>query len=191
MALLGAVRAWNCSPENCGPVLRGRRNGTPVYGRFGSAVPLVLEVWYAAHPSSVAVSREHRPAKTDRLDTELPKRGFLGWLRGDEGIAAWRACRRLPKRTPSGPTASANAWWGNARGLDADSHRGLNTLRPVANRRLAPTACSDPVTRMHESEPIWRASAHVARTPLDQPRDHRPSSSEGMSVPLAPYNIAV
>src|SRR5215831_9848974 len=40
---------------------------------------------HAIHPSSVAVSREHRRAKTDRLDTELLKRGFLGWLRGDRG----------------------------------------------------------------------------------------------------------
>jgi transposase len=31
----------------------------------------------------VAVSREHRRAKTDRLDTELLKRTFLGWLRGE------------------------------------------------------------------------------------------------------------
>ncbi|HEX4828053.1 MAG TPA: transposase, partial [Xanthobacteraceae bacterium] len=30
-----------------------------------------------------AVSREHRRAKTDRLDTELLKRAFLGWLRGE------------------------------------------------------------------------------------------------------------
>ena len=37
------------------------------------------------HPSSVAVSREHRRAKTDRLDTELLKRAFLGWLRGERG----------------------------------------------------------------------------------------------------------
>ena len=37
------------------------------------------------HPSSVAVSRQHRRAKTDRLDTELLKRGFLGWLRGERG----------------------------------------------------------------------------------------------------------
>jgi transposase len=37
------------------------------------------------HPSSVAVSREHRRAKTDRLDTELLKRGFFGWLRGERG----------------------------------------------------------------------------------------------------------
>jgi transposase len=35
------------------------------------------------HPTSVAVSREHRRAKTDRLDTELLKRAFLGWLRGE------------------------------------------------------------------------------------------------------------
>src|ERR1700682_510770 len=38
---------------------------------------------YGIHPTSVAVSREHRRAKTDRLDTELLKRAFLGWLRGE------------------------------------------------------------------------------------------------------------
>src|SRR6185503_11772546 len=43
---------------------------------------------HVIHPSSVAVSREHRRAKTDRLDTELLKRGFLGWLRGERVNAA-------------------------------------------------------------------------------------------------------
>ena len=38
---------------------------------------------YVIHPSSVPVPREHRRAKTDRLDTELLKRAFLGWLRGE------------------------------------------------------------------------------------------------------------
>ena len=38
---------------------------------------------YVIHPTSVAVSREHRRAKTDRLDTELLKRAFLGWLHGE------------------------------------------------------------------------------------------------------------
>jgi transposase len=38
---------------------------------------------YVIHPNSVAVSREHRRAKTDRLDAELLKRAFLGWLRGE------------------------------------------------------------------------------------------------------------
>ena len=47
------------------------------------------------HPSSVAVSREHRRAKTDRLDTELLKRGVPGVAAGIGAIAAWRACQRL------------------------------------------------------------------------------------------------
>jgi transposase len=38
---------------------------------------------HVLHSASVAVSREHRRAKTDRLDTELLKRAFLGWLRGE------------------------------------------------------------------------------------------------------------
>jgi transposase len=38
---------------------------------------------HVIHPTSVAVSRDHRRAKTDRLDTELLKRAFLGWLRGE------------------------------------------------------------------------------------------------------------
>jgi len=38
---------------------------------------------YVIHPSSVAVPREHRRAKTDRLDTEMLIRVVLGWLRGE------------------------------------------------------------------------------------------------------------
>ena len=40
---------------------------------------------HVIHATSVAVSREHRRAKTDRLDTAMLKRGFLGWLRGERG----------------------------------------------------------------------------------------------------------
>ena len=38
---------------------------------------------YVVHSTSVAVLREHRRAKTDRLDTEMLIRVFLGWLRGE------------------------------------------------------------------------------------------------------------
>jgi transposase len=38
---------------------------------------------YVIHASSVAVAREHRRAKTDRLDTEGLMRAFVGWLRGE------------------------------------------------------------------------------------------------------------
>jgi len=40
---------------------------------------------YVIHATSVAISREHRRAKTDRIDTAMLKRGFLGWLRGERG----------------------------------------------------------------------------------------------------------
>jgi transposase len=40
---------------------------------------------HVIHSSSVAVSRENRRAKTDRLDTAMLMRVFLGWLRGERG----------------------------------------------------------------------------------------------------------
>src|SRR3954454_4121567 len=55
-------------------------------------------------PTSVAVSREHRRAKTDRLDTELLKRAFLGWLRGEPahcGMAAIRTLEEEDARRPN------------------------------------------------------------------------------------------
>jgi transposase len=38
---------------------------------------------YVIHSTSIPVSREHRRAKSDRLDTQLLMRGVLGWLRGE------------------------------------------------------------------------------------------------------------
>jgi transposase len=40
---------------------------------------------HVIHPTSVAVSREHRRSKTDRLDTAMLMRVFFGWLRGERG----------------------------------------------------------------------------------------------------------
>src|SRR3954462_1932495 len=40
---------------------------------------------HVIHSSSVAVSREHKRAKTDRLDTAMLMRVVLGWLRGERG----------------------------------------------------------------------------------------------------------
>jgi transposase len=38
---------------------------------------------YVIHPTSIPVSREHRRAKTDRLDARQLLRAVLGWLRGE------------------------------------------------------------------------------------------------------------
>src|ERR1700751_3795514 len=40
---------------------------------------------HVIHATSVAVSREHRRAKMDRIDTAMLQRGFLGCLRGERG----------------------------------------------------------------------------------------------------------
>jgi transposase len=59
---------------------------------------------HVIHPTSVAVSREHRRAKTDRLDTELLKRAFLGWLRGEPdhcGMAAIPTLEQEDAKRPS------------------------------------------------------------------------------------------
>ena len=40
---------------------------------------------HVIHATSVAISREHKRAKTDRLDTAMLMRVFLGWLRGERG----------------------------------------------------------------------------------------------------------
>src|SRR5437588_2210746 len=90
------------SPERLLALLHRWRDEAVRAGRTITRIALAFEAgrdgfwlarWLAArgieahviHASSVAVSREHRRAKTDRLDTELLKRGFLGWLRGERG----------------------------------------------------------------------------------------------------------
>jgi transposase len=59
---------------------------------------------HVIHASSVAVSREHRRAKTDRLDTELLDRAFVGWLRGERDhckTAAIPSLREEDAKRPS------------------------------------------------------------------------------------------
>src|SRR5215212_8738848 len=60
---------------------------------------------YVIHPTSVAVSREHRRAKTDRLDTALLKRVFLGWLRGEPGHCTMAAIPTLEEEDARRPGA--------------------------------------------------------------------------------------
>jgi len=85
-ALLKLLDRWRMEAEKAGHNIK-RITVAFEAGRDG----FWLARWLSArgieahviHASSVAVSREHRRAKTDRLDTELLKRAFLGWLRGE------------------------------------------------------------------------------------------------------------
>jgi len=85
-ALLKLLHRWREEAEKAGQVIKriavafeAGRDGFWLARWLGARD---IEV-HVIHASSVAVSREHRRAKTDRLDTELLKRAFLGWLRGE------------------------------------------------------------------------------------------------------------
>ena len=50
------------------------------------------------------MSLEHRRAKTDRLDTELLKRAFLGWLRGEPDHCSMAAIPSVAEEDANRPT---------------------------------------------------------------------------------------
>jgi hypothetical protein len=95
------------------------------------------------HASSVAVPREHRRAKTDRLDTELLKRGFLGWLRGERGHCKMVAVPTLAEEHES---SCPDSELPSDRRPDPRQHarraRRTVKMRP-GNRRSAGCALSD------------------------------------------------
>ncbi len=59
---------------------------------------------YVIHSTSVAVTREHRRAKTDRLDTAMLMRVFLGWLRGERGHCRMAAIPRVEEEDAKRPS---------------------------------------------------------------------------------------
>jgi transposase len=58
---------------------------------------------HVIHAASVPVPREHRRAKTDRLDTQQLKRAFLGWLRGERDHCKMAAIPTLPEEDAKRP----------------------------------------------------------------------------------------
>src|ERR1700750_3127622 len=82
---------------------------------------------HVIHASSVAVSREHRRAKTDRLDTELLKRAFLGWLRGGPGHCA-------PPATPTAEEEDARRQNREHESLVGERTRIVNRMRSALAR---------------------------------------------------------
>ena len=59
---------------------------------------------HVIHSTSVAVSREHRRVKTDRLDTAMLMRVFLGWLRGERGHCGMVAIPALEEEDAKRPS---------------------------------------------------------------------------------------
>src|SRR3954464_1559436 len=105
-ALLGLLERWR------GEATQGGRQIHRIGVAFGAGRDgFWLARWlrargieaYVIHPTSVAVSREHRRAKTDRLDTALLKRVFLGWLRSEPGHCTMAAIPTLEEEDARRP----------------------------------------------------------------------------------------
>lgn len=77
---------------------------------------------YVIHASSVAVSREQRRAKTDRLDTEMLMRALLGWLRGEPGHCRMVAIPTIAQEDARRPGRERQ-------GLVAERTRLTNTIK--------------------------------------------------------------
>ena len=59
---------------------------------------------HVIHSASVAVSRERKRAKTDRLDAAMLMRVFLGWLRGERGHCGMVAIPTLEEEDARRPS---------------------------------------------------------------------------------------
>jgi transposase len=100
---------------------------------------------FVIHPSSVAVSREHRRVKTDRLDTELLMRAFLGWLRGERRHCSMAAIPTIEEEDAKRPNREREKLVGErtrtVNRIKATLARlGICTLKPTlrnAEERLA------------------------------------------------------
>ena len=106
-ALHRLVLRWKAEAEKAGrPISRitlafeAGRDGFWLARWLGSRG---IEAW-VIHPTSIAVSRDHRRPKTDRLDTQMLMRAFLGWLRDEPGHCRMAAIPTLEQEDAKRPT---------------------------------------------------------------------------------------
>ncbi len=64
---------------------------------------------HVIHATSIVVSREHRRAKSDRLDAALLQRAFLGWRRGELGHCTMAAVPSLAEENAKRPSREREA----------------------------------------------------------------------------------
>src|ERR671938_665773 len=94
---------------------------------------------YVIHSTSIAVSREHRRAKTDRLDTALLKRAFLGWLRGEPKHCSMVAIPTLAEEDAKRPNREHESLVGERTRIvnrikSCLARLGIRTFKPMLRR---------------------------------------------------------
>jgi transposase len=122
---------------------------------------------HVIHPSSVAVSREHRRAKTDRLDTELLKRGFLGWLRGERGHCSMARIPTIAEEDAKRPNRKRECLVGQRTRImnrirASLARLGIRNFKPTLRRRRSVLPRCTP-RRVCRCRQISRAAARHAQ----------------------------
>jgi transposase len=117
---------------------------------------------HVIHPSSVAVSREHRRAKTDRLDTELLKRGFLRWLRGERGHCSMAHVPTIAEEDAKRPNRERDCVVGERTRI---VNRIKSTLARLGIRNFKPTLrkAADRLATVHTPGDDAAATEHLSR----------------------------
>jgi transposase len=115
------------------------------------------------HSSSVAVSRDRKRAKTDRLDTAMLMRVFLGWLRGERGHCGMVAIPTIEEEDAKRPCRERETLVGERtriiNRLKADLTRlGIRGFKPQL--RKAPQFLES--LRTPEDSPIPPSQGHQA-----------------------------
>jgi transposase len=166
---------------------------------------------YVIHASSVAVSREHRRAKTDRLDTELLKRTFLGWLRGERDHCKMAAIPTLAEEDARRPSREHEALVGERTRLinrmkSALARLGIRNFKPQLRKaavRLAAVRTPEGVTlpphtlaELHRDivrlQLIKEQIAQIERARLERLRQPPPDAPHAMLALLARvYGIGI
>src|SRR5947208_10445102 len=152
--LLGLLHRWQDE------AVRARRTITRIAVAFEAGRDgFWLARWLAArdveahviHASSVAVSREHRRAKTDRLDTELLKRGFLGWLRGERGHCSMARVPTIAEEDAKRPNRERDCLVGERTRV---VNRIKSTLTRLGSRNFKPTLrkAAERLATLHATE---------------------------------------
>lgn len=129
-ALLSLLYRWRDEAEKAGCPI-GRICVAYEAGRDGFWLARWLRARgieaYVMHASSIPVKRDHRRAKTDRLDCRLLMRAFVGWLRGEA-----EHCRMVA--TPSSAQEDARRAHRERESLVGERTRVVNRMKATLVR---------------------------------------------------------
>src|SRR4051812_19400156 len=157
-ALLGLLRRWQDEAAKAGRAIT-RIAVAFEAGRDGFWLARWLRARnieaYVIHPNSIAVSREHRRAKTDRFDTELLKRAFLGWLRGGPKHCSRVAIPTLDEEDAKRPSRERET-------LVSEHTRLINRMKAVLAR-----------LGIRSFKPELRNAPHSGLRPCPRPRAYQ------------------